>query len=41
LTVRVSWNFRRANQEFVDWVFDADGTTFPVHELATTEIVVP
>jgi len=41
LTVRIGWNFRRANQDFTDWVFDDDGTTFPVHELASAEIVVP
>lgn len=41
LTVRVAWNFRRANQDFTDWVFDSDGTTFPVHEMAATEILVP
>ena len=41
LTVRVSWLFRRANQKFTDWVFDSDGTTFPVHEVGATEITVP
>lgn len=41
LTVRVSWQFRRANQDFVDWVFDGDGTTFPVHEMSSAEVVVP
>jgi hypothetical protein len=41
LTVHAAWRFRRANQDFVDWVFDGDGTTFPVHEMAAAEIVVP
>ncbi len=41
LTVRVWWNFRRSNQDFTDWVFDGDGTTFPVHEMGAAEIVVP
>ncbi len=41
LTVRAAWRYRRANQDFTDWVFDGDGTTFPVHELAWAEAVVP
>jgi hypothetical protein len=40
LTVEVWWRFRRANQDFVDWVFDDDGTTFPVHELAAARVEV-
>ncbi len=41
LKVQVWWRFRRANQDFVDWVFDDDGTTFPVHDMAIAEITVP
>ena len=41
LQVRVGWQARRVNQDFADWVYDGDGTTFPVHELASAEASVP
>jgi hypothetical protein len=41
LSLRVAWKFRRAPQDFADWVFDGDGTTFPLHEMAVAEASVP
>jgi len=40
LTVRATWNMRRVNQDFADWVY-GDGTTFPAHALAQTEASLP
>ena len=40
LTVRVRWRYRRANQDFTDWIYDADGTTFPIHDLVTVTATV-
>jgi len=34
LTIDVAWHFRRANQDFVDWVYDGPGRTMPIRELA-------
>jgi hypothetical protein len=39
-SVEVAWRLRRANQDFVDWVYDADGTTFPIHDMARARMVV-
>ncbi|MFN7951551.1 MAG: multiheme c-type cytochrome [bacterium] len=36
LRVSARWRFRRVNQHIADWVF-ADGTTFPVTDLARAE----
>ncbi len=41
LTVSVRWRYRRANQAFTDWIYDGDGTTFPIHDLATASVQVP
>ena len=40
LSVEVAWRFRRANQDFVDWVYDGDGTTMPIRDLARAEATV-
>ncbi len=40
LTVDVGWRFRRANQDFVDWVYDGDGRTMPIRELARVSVEV-
>ena len=40
LTVSLRWRYRRANQDFADWVFESDGTTFPIHDLATASAQV-
>ncbi len=41
LTVEVTWHFRRANQDFVDWVYDGPGRTMPIRELAAASAQVP
>jgi len=40
LTVDVRWHFRRANQDFVDWVYDGSGRTMPIRELAAASATV-
>jgi hypothetical protein len=33
--VEASFCYRRYGQKIADWIFDQDGTTFPVYQYAT------
>jgi hypothetical protein len=41
IQIEVAWNYRRVNQDFADWVYDSDGTTFPVHQVGFARTEVP
>lgn len=38
--ITARWRLRRVNQEIADWLFDGDGTTFPITELSQAEQTV-
>lgn len=40
LKIEAAWRYRRIKQRIADWLFDGDGTTFPVFEINRIEKMV-